>query len=189
MATPPDFSVGQVLTAAHMDAVGLWRTATSTAGTAVSTHVVSSCFPSDYNAFRVVITNLTMSSTATGTVVYCKMHDGTNPANTNYNYGFVRIDQASGALAGTVAALGTNGVIIGTGTGDKFATSFDILQPNLAVHTIFPALSITNVSTGYAYSGSGMHQTSTAYTGFQLSLSTGTMTGGTITVYGYNKLS
>ena len=32
MATPPDFSVGQVLTAAHMDAVGLWLVKTQTKG-------------------------------------------------------------------------------------------------------------------------------------------------------------
>jgi len=183
----PDFSPGEVLTAAAMDSIGLWLVKSQTIGTGVSTVVVSSAFSSTYDSYRIVISNVAMSATGTGTVVYCKMHDGTNPANTNYNFGFARVDIAATTLAGVTAALGVNGVLIGRGTGDKFGTSFDIVNPNIATHTLFPSLSGQNVSTGYMYMGAGMHQTSTAYSGFQIATDTGTFTGGTIAVYGYKK--
>jgi hypothetical protein len=187
MASPPVFTVGQTLTSAAMNQVGLWLVKSQTIGAGVSTVVVTSAFLSDFESFRIVISNVAMSSTGTGTVVYCKMHDGTNPANTNYNFGFARIDIAAGTVAGVTASLGTNGVLIGRGTGDKFGTSFDIVNPNLATHTLFPSVSGQNVSTGYMYIGTAMHQTSTAYTGFQIATDTGTFTGGTISVFGYRK--
>jgi len=201
MATPPTFSTGSVLTAAQMNQIGLWSvtpssvtngsivsgTSTATANAAVSSIVLNGVFSSTYEAYRLVISNLTMSATGTGTSVYVKMHDGTNPANTNYNWGFARIDIAASTIAGPAQALGTNGVLIGRGTGDKFGTSIDIVNPQLATHTLFPQISAVNVSTGYMWIGAGMHQTSTAYTGMQILVDTGTMTGGSFTVYGYNR--
>ena len=162
-------------------------TASATVNATQSTVVLKDVFSSTFDSYRVVISNLTMSSTTTGTVIYAKMHDGTNPASTNYNFAFARIDIAATTVAGITNSLGTNGVTVGYGTGDKFGTTFDIVNPNLATHTLFPQLSGVNVSTGYMYTGAGMHQTSTAYTSLQIAPSTGTITGGTITVYGYRK--
>ena len=199
------FSVGEVLTASdtntYLANAGLVTitpssvtngtivsgTASATANATVSTLTLNGVFSSTYDSYRIVISNLTMSSTASNTFVYCKMHDGTNPANTNYQFGFARLDIAASTVAGFTQQNGTSGTIIGTGTGDKFGTSFDIVNPNLATHTIFPQVSAVNISTGYVYIGGGMHQTSTAYTGFQLVLSTGTMSNGVVTVYGYRK--
>jgi hypothetical protein len=162
-------------------------TASATVNATQSSVVLKDVFSSTFDSYRVVISNLTMSSTATGTVLYFKMHDGTNPASTNYNFGYARIDMAAATVAATAAGLQTSGVAIGWGTGDKFGTTFDVVNPNMATHTLFPQLSGMNVSTGYMYIGAGMHQTSTAYTSLQLAPSTGTITGGTITVYGYRK--
>lgn len=162
-------------------------TASATANATVSTIVLKDVFSSTYDSYRIVISNLTMSSTASGTIIYAKMHDGTNPASTNYNWAFIRLDIAAGVSAVSSGALQTDGVIVGRGTGDKFGTTFDVVNPNLATHTIFPFLSGVNVSTGYIYTGAGMHQTSTAYTSIQFAPSTGTITGGVFTVYGYRK--
>ena len=185
MATPPDFVSGAVLTAAQMNAIGLWLVKSQTIGTAVSTVTVTNAFTSDFNAYRIVISNVTMSSTAVGTNFFIKMHDGTNPVNTNYNYGLARIDLAATTVAGVAAALGTNGVVVGQGTGSLFSTTFDILLPNVAAHTLFMNIGFINASTGYAATCTGMHQSATAYTAFQILPSTGTLTGGTINVYGY----
>jgi hypothetical protein len=185
--TYPNFNVGETLRAADMNAVGLWLVKSQTIGTGVSTVVVSSAFSSTYDSYRIVFSNVTMSSTATSTYVALKMHDGTNPANSNYNTGFVRVDLANGNTSGNVATLASIGVIIGYGTGDKFGTSIDVINPNIATHTLFPSVSGVNSSTGYMSMGAGMHQTSTAYTGIQIAPSTGTLTGGTIAVYGYKK--
>lgn len=162
-------------------------TATATANAAVSSIILNGVFSSTYEAYRIVISNLTMSSTSAGTVIWIRMHDGTNPAATNYNYGLTKIDIASGAITANYGALIANGVVAGFGTGDKFGSSFDVINPQLATHTIFTGLNGVNVSTGYFYTGSGMHQTSTAYTGIQFYPSTGTITGGSFTVYGYRR--
>jgi hypothetical protein len=162
-------------------------TASATANSAVSSIVLKDVFSSTYDSYRLVISNLTMSSTATGTVMYLKMHDGTNPASTNYNWALIRLDIAAGVSAVSSGALVTNGILIGRGTGDKFGTTLDVVNPGLATHTLFPDISGINVSTGYMYKGAGMHQTSTAYSSVQIAPDTGTITGGTFTVYGYRK--
>ena len=185
------WSSGEVLTASDLNTYagnpGLVYVTQVTIGTAVSSVVVSNAFSSVAFSYRIVISNVQMSSTAGTTNMWLRMHDGTNAAASNYNYGIARVDLATGAVSGIAAALGTNGMFLGTGTGDLFGTAIDIVNPNLASHTIFPVISQSQVSTGYSGSGAGMHQTSTAYTGFDVRPSTGTMTGGIITVYSYRK--
>jgi hypothetical protein len=185
--TFPSFSPGDILFASDQNAVGLWKILSQTITGTPSTVVVPDAFSNTYDSYRIVISNVTMSSTASGTVMYLRMHDGTNPASTNYNDGFARVDIAATSVAGVTSNLGSNGVTIGRGTGDKFGTTFDVVNPNLATHTLFPQLSQINVNTGYMYIGAGMHQTSTAYPAFDIRPSTGTLTGGTINVYGYRK--
>jgi hypothetical protein len=156
-----------------------------TIGNGVTSQVISGCFNNTYDAYRVVLSNVTMSSTSYSNTVYAKMHDGTNPANTGYNYGIPRVDLASGAVSALYGRSQTTGVAIGSGTGDRFGTSFDVINPYVAYHTIFGGLTVSNDTTGYAGAGSGMHQISTTYTGLQVIVGGGTMTGGTIIVYGY----
>ena len=162
-------------------------TASATANSAVASITLNGVFSSTYDSYRVVISNLTMSSNGSGTAMYAKMHDGTNPASSGYNYGVTLIDMSTAAVSATKAISATTGVIIGTGVGDKFGTVIDVVNPNIATHTLFPNLSIMQITTGYSGTGAGMHQISTAYTGIQILPSTGTITGGTITVYGYRK--
>jgi hypothetical protein len=151
----------------------------------VNTTTVTGVFSNDFTSYRVVIENTVMTNTGTGTAIYCKMHDGTNPASTNYNFGLARIDIAASTIAGVGSALNTVGVFVGRGTGDRFGTAFDVVNPFLATHTLFPSVAGQNVSTGYMYIGTGMHQTSTSYSGFQIVADTGNFTSGTILVYGY----
>lgn len=156
-----------------------------TIGSTVSSVTINGVFSSTYSSYRVVMSNITMSSTAAGTGVYVRMHDGTNPASSNYNLGIARIDIAAGTVSAVTVSLGVNGVLAGYGTGDKFGSSFDVINPNLATHTLFPSMTGVNVSTGYMSVGAAMHQTSSAYTGIIVNPTTGTFTGGTIAVYGY----
>jgi hypothetical protein len=156
-----------------------------TIATGVTAQVITGCFSGTYDSYKVVISNVTLSSNGSGTAVYAKMHDGTNPASSGYNYGIPLVDMTIGTVTSTKGISQTTGVVIGTGVGDKFGTSFDVINPNLATHTLFPDLSIMQITNGYSGVGAGMHQNSTAYTSLQIVLSTGTMTGGTIIVYGY----
>ena len=164
---------------------GLVYVKSQVVGTTVASQVITSCFNGTFDAYRVVISGVTMSNSAYTTTVFAKMHDGTNPASTNYNYGIPRVDMAVGSVSAYNAALGTAGVIIGVGSGDKFGTTFDVINPFIASHTIFDNLSVSSPSTGYSGSGAGMHQVSTAYSSLQIIPSTGTISAGTIIVYGY----
>lgn len=183
--TYPNFNVGETLRAADMNAVGLWLVKSQTVSGTPSAVVVTSAFSADYESYRVVISNLTMSASAYTTNVFCKMHDGTNPVSANYNFGVPRVDLGTGAVSSLFGALQTTGCIIGTGTGDKFSTAFDILNPFNASHTVFSGLTVSAASNGYSGAGSGMHQSSVSYPAFQILVSTGTITGGNISVYGY----
>ncbi len=81
MATPPDFTVGQVLTAAQMNSIGLFRVTTCTVssvggtaatvsngvvtiGTGNTSVTVNNAFSSDYQSYRIFIENLDTSGTA-----------------------------------------------------------------------------------------------------------------------------
>ena len=143
-------------------------------------------FTGTYDAYKIFLTNVTMSSTAAGTSMWMRMHDGTNPNAANYNYGIPRVDLAAGTVSSFFAAAGTNGILIGTGTGDKFGTNFDVTNPFFATHTIFTGISVSQITTGYTGAGAGMHQSSVSYPAFDIRPSTGTLTGGTIRIYGYN---
>ncbi len=165
--------------------IGTYGTVTTTA--TQSTLTVNGVFTSTFDTYRIVISNMTMSSTAASTSFTFKTALAGTPSSTAYNYGIARVDLASGAVSSLFAATGLNGIIVGTGTGDKFGTSFDVVNPFLATHTIFPDISIAQVTTGYCGSGSGMHQASTSYDGFQLAVSSGTFGLGTVAIFGYRK--
>jgi hypothetical protein len=183
------FSTGEVLTSSDTNTFlansGLVYVKGQTIGNGVSSQLISGCFNSTYDAYRVVISNMTMSNTTGGSFIYAKMHDGTNPASSAYNYAIPRVDLANGAVSATYGRSQTTGVVVGSGTGDRFGTSFDVINPFVIYHTIFAGLTISNDTNGYAGAGSGMHQASTSYTSLQIIPSIGTITGGTIIVYGY----
>ena len=58
----PDFAPGDVLTAADMDAVGLWLVKTQTVGTGVSSVTVTGAFSSTYDNYFVTYTGGTGST-------------------------------------------------------------------------------------------------------------------------------
>jgi hypothetical protein len=178
----PDFSPGEVLTAAAMDSIGLWLVKSQTIGTGVASQEITSCFSSDFSSYRVVVSNV--SSSASNNMLL-QLLDTTTPAMTNYQYGIPAVDYAANSL---LYARGQNAtsILIARGIGSQQVSfSFDVLQPKSAAYTFFMGISYVDVSTGYAGIGAGMHQTATAYDGFKLTPSTGTLTGGTIRVYGY----
>lgn len=180
--TYPVFANGDALPASDMNAIGLWLVKTQTIGTGVSSVSLSSVYTDNFENYKIVVSGIALS-VAANTVNYRNRLISTD-ATTNYNWGMARIDLAASTVAASSGAL-TDRIAIGVGTGDKFGASFDVLMPKIATHTIIPFISGINISTGYAYSGAAMHQTSTAYDGFTIFPNSGTMTGGIIRVYGY----
>ena len=177
MATPPDFTTGQVLTGAQMNAVGLWLLKTQTIGTAVAQTDVSNAFSADYEAYKVVVSGGTASGSQ---AIALKL--GTTA--TGYYLGLTSTVYASSGFYGTgTTNNGANFGICGWADADHIGINFDIVNPYLAKRTLINAW-VSGSSVGGV--AAGLLNNTTSYTGFSLIVS-GTLTGGTIRVYGYRK--
>ena len=178
MTTPPDFSVGQVLTAAQMNAVGLWLVKEVTIGTGVSSVDVTAAFSSDYDNYRITYSTVDASSDQAG--LFFRFGTAASPVTTNYKFGGKFM-----GYTGTNLDLNQNTPgyweVGGTET-DINAGAFDVYGPNLAARSTFSAAFARSDA---AFTIQGIHDASTQHTGFHLYPSAGTLTGGFIRVYGY----
>jgi hypothetical protein len=177
------FSVGEVLTASDTNTYlansGLVYVTSTTIGTAVSSVAVTNVFSSTYDNYQITISGGTTSASA----AYLLQLGSTT---TEY-YGSWYYDLYTGAQTGTLRRDNGANLYLGN-TGGAFAgrahSIFDIFSPNKAERT-----TISGKTYGAGYSGwvGGEQYSTTVFTGFTILLTTGTMTGGTITVMGYRK--
>lgn len=173
----PDFSPGEVLTAAAMDSIGLWLVKTQTVGAGVSSVPVPNAFSADFDNYRVLY------SGGVGSTLISLNFQLTG-ATTNY----YSITLYAGYATNTTPQSGgiNNGSVIdsvGYASTSFTQCTFDVLAPNLPRWT-----TVANCSWAagtVAGNTNGVHQVATAYTGFTLGVNTGDLTGGTIRVYGY----
>ena len=175
----PDFSPGEVLTAAAMDSIGLWLVKTQTIGTGVPSVTVTDAFSADFENYRIVISGFAASNL--GTAAYIKLNNSTGSTyfgNMIYNV------PTSSAIGGVSA---TNGGSLGffahtVSTSGTNSLDGTVDSPFLAVTSNFYG----NFS-GRTYNGQfSTHDSNAASsTGFTFAPGAGTLTGGTIRVYGY----
>lgn len=175
MTTPPVFSVGQYNTAAYMNSIGLWlvKTQTVAASPAVSSVTVTDAFSADYDNYRIIFTGL---NTTAGYSLYMSFN---NRTGTTYatggrytNYGAASGDGTSATDTGFwLGVMGTNhsGVI-------------DVYRPATANPC---SISMISTSATYGNTGNGYNSVSAASTSFTMFPAYGTISGGTIRVYGY----
>jgi len=173
---------GQILTSAYVNNninSGLVYIASQTIGSAVSSVAVTSCFSADYDNYRIVIAG------GVGSTGGASVGLSLGASTTGY----------SGALQ--YALYGAGGALVaqddnaarfshaGTAYTSQYATSFDLLNPFLAKYTNIQNASwiADNASGNY----NGVHEVATSFSGFTLTPGSGTLTGGTITVFGYRK--
>ena len=158
-------------------ASGLTLISTTTIGSAVSSVTVSSVFSSTYANYRVIISNTTTSAQNNIGITFSGSAGSTYSSALNYT--------AFGAGSAVETEAATTKIKIGvmsTNLTPTMAISGDILSANLAAPTqIFLQAS----STGYGTRTEGFDSASTAHTGFTITPTTGTLTAGTIKVYGY----
>lgn len=173
MATPPTFSVGATLTAAQMNAVGLWLVKSQTIGSGVSSVTVSNAFSSDYENYRIVVSGVTSTS---GYSMYGSINAGTGSTYANggryISWGGVSADATSAGEAGYWFGV----------MGSNYCLSLDIDRPYLATPT---NVAWSSSSSTYGNYGTGINSVSASSTNFTLYPGIGTLTGGTIRVYGY----
>jgi hypothetical protein len=178
--TFPVFASGDVLNASDMNAVGMWLVKTQTIGTTVSSVTVTGAFSADYDNYFVTISggagsqsagvNLTLGSTSTG--YYYAASYNTYAVSTVLGF--------TGANTSSIQEC----CYMSTG-----AINFQMVikNPFLAKNTFFnwqlsgAATSSVNLNVN----GGGYLADTTSYTAFTLTPTGGTLTGGTIRVYGY----
>ena len=175
------YTAGEVLTASSLNANfaaagGLQLVKSQTIGTAVSSITVTAAFSATYDAYKIIVTG-GAGSTAAGLAIQMG-------ATTTGYYGTYIYSPFSGT---TVAGFNNNnGALwdsVGASTADGCRLNIDLLNPFLAKRTSYSG-AIQNDGTN-AGPVTGYLNNTTSYTAFTLSTSAGTLTGGTIRVYGY----
>lgn len=188
MATPPDFSSGAVLTAAQMSAIGMWQVGSTTA-TSGTTAQVLGCFTTDYDCYKIVISDLRTVAAASFTM---QLLQSSTPVTTNYGWGVSRVDYA-GALTGTGSGVtplvsSWNSQMTNQSTQ---ATSFimEIQNPFLSQYTYAQWESTDNRGgSGYArIMGGGTQASTSSFTGIRFTLTASSITNMNIDVFGYRK--
>ena len=177
MATPPDFTSGQILTAAQMNAVGLWLVKTQTIGTGVTSVSVTDAFPSDYSNFKILIEILDSNGTGSNTFQL------TGLTGSNYFTGGSFGSWGSGTQSGYGPAVMTSWIVsANTVAGTGIFIDMELMNPNVARRKY--ASNFSQAGNGHLSMNHYCTSTSTA-TGFTLGKAGDTMTGGTIRIYGY----
>ena len=161
-------------------ASGLTLVSTTTIGSAVSSVTVSNAFSSTYDNYRIIVSG-GAGSTATG----CDLTLGATA--TGYYYFFITGNFNSTTVTGVNGNNTTKwDGVVQQGTG-FISGVIDLLGPNLAKNTILNSVGVRSATgaTGINVWSAGYLNDTTQYTAFTLTTISGTLTGGTIKVYGY----
>jgi hypothetical protein len=180
--TFPTFATGNVLTAADMNAVGLWLVKTQTVGSAVSSVTVTGAFSADYENYKIIYSG----GTASVTVGDLLMTLGSTA--TGYYWGSSRVVYNGGTFqgSGSGASAGVSWRV-GATTSTRIHMDCDLLQPFTAVQASYSSMApYVGGTTSYSFAMLGGYlDNTTSYTAFTLTPNSGTISGGTIRVYGY----
>jgi hypothetical protein len=174
--TYPVFSVGEVLRAQDMNAVGMWLiSSTSWSGTTSVT--VNNVFSSEYESYRVMVTAGTSPGSSDIAMTL-------QPSSTTaYAYQLV-FNSYTGGTPSSVGTTGAGNWAIAGGSGaGTVVVNADIFGPNLAQWTGIGATTATATGGGYF---AGNYRGSNQFTGFTLA-SGSTVSNATVRVYGYRK--
>ena len=174
--TYPVFASGDVLNASDMNGVGLWLVKSQAVGTGVSSVTVTGAFSADYDNYRITYTGgvgsgasaLSMKLGATAAGYYSQLVYATYAATTvNAN-----VPDNNGAQWSYVGAMSTS----------MARVSCELFNPFLSARTQFNG---SYVDTALSGQMAGYLDNTTSYTAFTITPGSGTLTGGTIRVYGY----
>ena len=149
-----------------------------TIGSAVSSVAVTSAFSATYENYKIIVSggsgstpaslNLQLGSTTTG----------------YYNAGVFVTYAAAGPTA-TAQANAANWSQCGFQNTNGIHANIDLITPFAAKNSIVTSTAHQLTTTGAGLFNGGYLNDTTSYTGFTILAGAGTMTGGTIYVYGY----
>jgi hypothetical protein len=159
-------------------ASGLTLISATTVGTTVSSVTVTGAFSATYDNYRIVYGNGTSSASN-------PLEIKLGASVTGYSGILLYAAYASGGALIASINNGSSWPYVGGGDSNGTGLICDLINPGLAKYTFVRNANYANATeTGFF---AGVHKVSTAYTDFTLLPGSGTLTGGTISVYGYNK--
>jgi hypothetical protein len=184
----PDFSPGEVLTAAAMDSIGLWKVTTATVS-GQPTLTVDNCFSANYENYRIVIN---MTGVSNGNTLLFRLLDSagapivTNYYATAYGQDYATPTSSFATLNSTTSA--PLGWLPNVSSAFPISVSMDVFRPfDSSLRTESNGLH-TGINSGTAFQAGANFMARNATErarGFDLRSGLGTNITGTVRVYGY----
>ena len=155
---------------------GLVYVTSATIGSAVSSVTLSSCFNSTYTAYKIVVSGGTTTADAGLALKLGASATGYYASKLFYVYAsnVAFVSQDNNTASWTTAGFSPN--------GQGMSMCVELQNPYLAQYTFMQASANAATLGGPV---TGLHQVATSYSAITITPSAGTMTGGTVTVYGY----
>ena len=185
------FTAGQILTSDDMNETGSavnglgMFIVTSGTVTSGSSFDVNSCFTSDYDSYKIVLSNIRVAATTPD--IQLRLMNGATPISAGYFYGITRVDIGAGTssiVAGNGLTLWATGCIAGT---TSTMASFEIHGPNSTQQKSFNSQA-TDSRGATSYQGisvAGTCTSTTACTGLRVLTASSTFTNCNYKIYGY----
>ena len=180
VASSHDYKIAQL---EARNTAGLVLISRTTIGSAVSSVTVSDAFSADYDTYKIIL-----SGGAGSTISNLTVQMGST--TTGYYGGLIYEVFSTAAVGGVGQVNAASWAYAGQGGSLGLTMNATIMQPYLekatSIMSLQPRLT-TTAGAGTNSSFSGFLDDATSYTSFTLGADAGTLTGGTIDVYGYAK--
>ena len=178
------FTSGEVLTAADTNTylANSGLVYVSTTSITSSGQNIANAFSSTYTNYLIICNEFVTS--ANNALVGFRL--GASTARTDYAYGSAGVNFATGAASNDNTQVGTYGMIGYTRpvAGGNVSFAVTLLGPQTATRKSWSS-SWNNFS--YGGTVTGVDTSATAQTDINFMVGSGTLTGGTVTIYGYRK--
>jgi hypothetical protein len=175
------FTTGEVLTASDTNTYlansGLVFVKQETVGTTVASVAVANAFSATYENYKITYSG---GASSAATVL-----DVTLTGSTNGHYAVMFYNPYAGGASNAVYSNNrANWTHAGGGVASNPYLNIELQMPFLAKPTFIVGNYADAANTGMI---TGYQSQATSFTGFTITPAAGTLTGGTITVYGYRK--
>ena len=177
---------GEVLTAADLNAyAGLVLVKTQTIGTAVSSVTVNDAFSSTFDNYKIIVSNVTQS---TANDIVLQLAASGTPSTASYYWATAYVTYSTNAVTGTGGGTPRADYPISSinNTNHRHSSDVTVFGPFQTIRTNIAGTMYVGRTDIAGLGTAGMHDVASSYDGFKLIANAGTLTGGTIRVYGYN---
>ena len=158
---------------------GLVYVTSATVGTTVSTVAVANCFSTTYDNYKIIYSGGVGSTTSDLRLVL-------GSTITVYAYGLIYMASPYAVISLLVnAGTETSFPYSGGTTTNGAAMNLELIDPFKSKYTYMNGTYLRDDILGTTLSGN--QRSTTSFTGFTINVGSGTITGGTVTVYGYRK--